>query len=79
MDLGFTVTEEMAEKPDVVFKKEKQVKSDGATHNGHIRSDIHSRLLDLAINQCQAGMYVNMNQAITTVLTAFWGQWRKAK
>ena len=76
MDLGFTVTEEMAEKPDVVFKKDKQVKSDGTTHNGRIRPDIHSRLLDLAIKRSQAGLHGSMTVAITAVLTAFWSEWR---
>ena len=76
MDLGFTVTEDMAEKPDVQYKQPKN-SVHGRTHDGYTRHDIHRRLLHLAITQYQSSLHASMTVAITAVLTAFWSQWRE--
>jgi hypothetical protein len=79
MDLGFTVTADMAEKDDVMFKKGQQTKSMGVRHNGHIAPEIQGKLYDLAAERFRAGKHYNMNMAITAVFAEFWNQWRETE
>jgi hypothetical protein len=84
MDLGFKVTQNMAEKPDKRFSSslEKETGCKARLENGSIlRPDIPGKLFQRALELYESGngkKVQNLNHATGIVYCEFWKQWKKA-